>query len=439
MPKSKITAIITARGGSKRIPGKNIKLLNGKPLLWYPIRDAHKSRYIDNFFVSTDDSNIAAVAQRYGAEVIIRPKELATDRATSDSVLKHAIKYLHHHGLVVLLQPTAPLRTVQDVDRCIKLFLHHRPSILVTMGPRGSYTGSIYIFRAKDYARAQFRWQSLLHQNPYIHMMSARHEATNINHLKDWKAAEKLLFMKDADFELHSFNKHLAKEQRFSDAIGRLYPYLYGQGRLSDLKKKDDDLYRKLRDNPERIKALTGMPCGPSIIDIGCSEGLITMAIAEKNKTSSVVGIDIRPKAIKRSLLLWKRWPAHVRERVKFSVALPGHLLKARGKFDTVFFTEVLEHIAYTDHARILTEITRLLNHNGNLVISVPNRYPAKRYEQDGRQRWEAPAHLSYFGRSNFEALLKRYFKKVDFYTLRQDRKPEDGIWLIANCYGTRS
>lgn len=116
----KIVAVIPARGGSKRIPKKNIKLLAGKPLIAYTIEEAKKSEYIDDVYVSTDDDEIGNVALFYGAKVIKRPAELATDEADTESVLLHAIKYLDH-DYVVLLQPTSPLRTVRHIDKGIKL------------------------------------------------------------------------------------------------------------------------------------------------------------------------------------------------------------------------------------------------------------------------------------------------------------------------------
>lgn len=122
----KIIVIIMARGGSKRLPGKNIKLLNGKPLIAYAISAAINSRYRDRVIVSTDDKKIARVAQRWGAEIpFIRPAHLATDKATSSSVLLHAINFLeakenYRPDLIVLIQPTCPFVLPVDVDKVIE-------------------------------------------------------------------------------------------------------------------------------------------------------------------------------------------------------------------------------------------------------------------------------------------------------------------------------
>lgn len=122
----KIIAVIPARGGSKRIPRKNIKLLAGKPLIVYAIETALKSSYLDRVIVSTEDKEIAGVAKKYGAEIpFMRPMELATDTATSLSVLQHAVRFLEKNenykpDLIVLIQPTSPLILPEDIDKTIE-------------------------------------------------------------------------------------------------------------------------------------------------------------------------------------------------------------------------------------------------------------------------------------------------------------------------------
>lgn len=122
----KILGVITARGGSKGIPEKNIKPLNGKPLISYTIKAAHGSKYLDYSLVSTDDPKIARVSRKYKARVpFMRPAELATDIAKSIPVVLHALDWLRKHkkqkySYAMILQPTSPLRTAQDIDECIK-------------------------------------------------------------------------------------------------------------------------------------------------------------------------------------------------------------------------------------------------------------------------------------------------------------------------------
>lgn len=125
----KILAIIPARGGSKEIPYKNIVLLKGKPLIAYSIEIALKSKYINRIIVTTDNKEIARVAQKYGAEVpFMRPKKYAQDLSPDIDVFYHALTWLKENenyipDIVVNMRPVCPLRKVELLDKAIKLFL----------------------------------------------------------------------------------------------------------------------------------------------------------------------------------------------------------------------------------------------------------------------------------------------------------------------------
>jgi len=117
-----ILAIIPARGGSKGIPRKNIKLLAGKPLIAWTIEEAKKSKYIDRLILSSEDDEIIRVAKEWGCEVpFIRPEELAQDNTPGVEPVIHAINILNEkYDYVCLLQPTSPLRKDEDIDGCIE-------------------------------------------------------------------------------------------------------------------------------------------------------------------------------------------------------------------------------------------------------------------------------------------------------------------------------
>jgi CMP-N-acetylneuraminic acid synthetase len=135
----KILGVITARGGSKGIPGKNIKNLGGKPLIAYSIEVVKKSRMVTCLVVSTDDKEIAAVAKKYGAEVpFLRPAELATDTVGHLEVMQHAIKFMEDkHDIkfdyVVIFQPTSPFRTVEDINKTIKKLIVKKADSAVSL------------------------------------------------------------------------------------------------------------------------------------------------------------------------------------------------------------------------------------------------------------------------------------------------------------------
>ena len=114
-------AIIPARGGSKRLPRKNVLDLNGKPLIAYSIEAGLKSKYIDKVIVTSDDDEILTISERYGADTIKRPDELASDTATTFDAIKHAMENCERYDYIILLQPTSPLRNEKHIDEAIEL------------------------------------------------------------------------------------------------------------------------------------------------------------------------------------------------------------------------------------------------------------------------------------------------------------------------------
>ena len=113
-------AIIPARGGSKRLPRKNVLSLNGKPLISWSIEAGLKSKYIDKVIVTSDDDEILDIAKEFGSDIIKRPNELASDIATTFMAIAHTIENVEKYDYVVLLQPTSPLRAVENIDESIE-------------------------------------------------------------------------------------------------------------------------------------------------------------------------------------------------------------------------------------------------------------------------------------------------------------------------------
>lgn len=157
-----IIAIIPARGGSKRLPGKNVKLLANKPLIAWTIKAALESNVFDHVFVSTDSDEIAKVAKTFGAEVpFLRPVEIATDTATTNDVVTHLVEwfekeYIKEVTTVAILQPTSPLRNAQHIQEAFQVMkdkqakavvsvceLEHPIQFCNTLGLDGSMDGFI--------------------------------------------------------------------------------------------------------------------------------------------------------------------------------------------------------------------------------------------------------------------------------------------------------
>ena len=132
----RVLGVIPARGGSKGVLGKNIREVGGRPLIGWAIDQALGSRYIDRTVVSSDSPDIISVAQKLGGDVpFVRPAELATDTAPGVAPAIHAVVELPGYDYVVLLQPTSPLRTSEDIDACIDLCVFSGAPSAVAVSP----------------------------------------------------------------------------------------------------------------------------------------------------------------------------------------------------------------------------------------------------------------------------------------------------------------
>ncbi len=133
--KKSILAIIPARSGSKGLPHKNILELNKKPLIAWSIIEAKKSKYIDKCIISTNDKQIADISISYDAEVpFMRPPELSTDDANVNDVIKHAINKINNqYDIVIVLQPTSPLRKSSDIDQALELMINEGAPTVISV------------------------------------------------------------------------------------------------------------------------------------------------------------------------------------------------------------------------------------------------------------------------------------------------------------------
>lgn len=199
-----ILGIIPARGGSKGIPRKNIKEICGKPLIAWTIEAAKKSKLLDRFVVSTEDEEIANVARKYRAEVVPRPPELARDESLIWPVLQHVLQQINA-DVVVLLNPTSPVRDDDLIDRCIKRFLETKADSLATgftckLYEWGKYTprrqalpgwfhddGSVYVVKA-NFVREGKLWGERM-----VRMENSREQNVNVDEEFDFWLVEQIL------------------------------------------------------------------------------------------------------------------------------------------------------------------------------------------------------------------------------------------------------
>jgi len=152
----RVLGLVVARGGSKGVPRKNIRLLAGKPLLQYTAESALKARRLSRVILSTEDEEIAEVGRSCGLDIpFMRPMELAADSAPGFPVVQHAVGWLEEHGeyydAVCVLQPTNPLRRADDIDACIDLLERDGADAVVTILPvPAEYNPHWVYFQASD-------------------------------------------------------------------------------------------------------------------------------------------------------------------------------------------------------------------------------------------------------------------------------------------------
>jgi len=151
----KILGIIPARGGSKGIPGKNIRLLNGKPLIYYSIHAAQRSGVVNRLILTTDSIKIAEVGNQLGAEVpFIRPTELARDETPMFPVLEHAVNFVESEGwqadIILLLQPTAPLRQPEHIQAAVKMLIETKCDSVVSVVQIPQHYSPDFAYKVED-------------------------------------------------------------------------------------------------------------------------------------------------------------------------------------------------------------------------------------------------------------------------------------------------
>lgn len=148
---ARFLAVIPARGGSKGVPRKNIKLLAGKSLIAWTIEAAKSSKYITTTIVSTDDEEISTVAIEYGAEVpFIRPAYLAEDDTPGVAPILHALEQCPEYDYIVVLQPTSPLRTAEDIDGVIEKMLENDGDFCVSVAEASQSPYWMYTLKEHD-------------------------------------------------------------------------------------------------------------------------------------------------------------------------------------------------------------------------------------------------------------------------------------------------
>lgn len=251
----KIYAIIPARGGSKGLPGKNIRPLAGKPLLAHMIESAKASRHLNGIFVSTDSPQIASIAREWGAQAIDRPKDLANDVSSSESALLHALDHIREAegadpDLLIMLQCTAPFTSADDIDGTIEMLLAQNADSALAVVPFQHFlwknerneacginhdgfkrerrqdlepqyleAGSVYAMRSESFRKEQSRFCG----KTVLYVCPDQHRCHEIDDAADFHKAESLhawLSLPEKERENYRLQKNAALE--FPSGLGAL-------------------------------------------------------------------------------------------------------------------------------------------------------------------------------------------------------------------------
>jgi CMP-N-acetylneuraminic acid synthetase len=205
--KSKILAIITARGGSKGLPRKNVLQVNGKPLIAWTIESALNSEVISEIIVSSDDSEIIDTAREFGCTAFLRrPDHLATDTSNSVDVVLHALQELPGFDYVILLQPTSPLRTSSDIDGAFYLLKESKSPSCVSLCESEQSPYLMFDLQEKKKLRALLKQNIVSHRRQDLPKVYSLNGAIYIAEI-DWFLKTKNFISKETvGFIMNKYN-----------------------------------------------------------------------------------------------------------------------------------------------------------------------------------------------------------------------------------------
>jgi CMP-N,N'-diacetyllegionaminic acid synthase len=442
MSTNRVIAIIPARGGSKGIPGKNVRTIAGKPLVAHSIAHARTVSGIEAVYVSTDDPRIALVAREHGAQIIDRPADLSGDTASSESALVHALDWLAARGerepdAVVFLQATSPRRQPDDLSRALATFWEQGADSLFSatsahgfmwrVGASGpsplNYdpvhrprrqdapvdvieNGSIYIFKPSVLRR----YQSRLGGKIAVHMMRAE-DSFQIDepwemHLldqlirSDAPAASAAAPSRSGNFEGASTNSgplspaELAYFTRREPRAQPNYEAAYwGTVVDPDGKQRDRTIEREqhLADLAAELRFIGSLPKG-RILDVGCGLGFLLSGVADGWEKH---GVEVSGFAAERA--------------AQYGQIHHGDLASAKypdAHFDVVVLHHVIEHV--DEPLALLRETLRILKPQGRLVLGTPDfdGAMARRFGEKYRLLQD-PTHVSLFTNESMHRALR--------------------------------
>jgi len=229
-------------------------------------------------------------------------------------------------------------------------------------------------------------------------------------------------------------NKQTQSAEKYKDQIKRVFYQ-------NDV---DAKIKHMLQDDIRRIDVVREFDYGGRILEVGSSDGSVSIKIAEQKGVKEIIAIDIRQSAINdgkkllKDLVARKEISEKIAKKVKLKKYSIEDLPRRYGQFDSVCAYEVFEHLSPWDFMPVFKHLYKFIKPSGKFFISVPNRFPDKKYEKEGRSRWRWLDHRNFFSQLSLEFFLRSFFKDVIFYPLYPNEKIEKGLYLICECRGKK-
>ena len=327
---------------------------------------------------------------------------------------------------LVLLLPHFPFRTTQTVKEAISAFSETDPSFLMAIASSGLDAEVIYI-TSKEHLEKQSQFFGD-EQNAYPFMVDdvVGFKAFNPDHYNQALA-------QGVEETGYSTNKQRELAARYRDNVRD-----YDQEFLDDKEITDPVVLRSSRDAPERMNKLVAIPKGQRILDIGCSSGNVAIRYARvASEDSKILAVDIDDDLIATANGYLRRESPKVKEKLHFINKPIEEIDEKPESFNTITATEFFEHVLHSQHHQLMQQSLRLLKPDGNMVVSVPNRFPTELYVVQKRYRWDWFNHYTHFTQRSLEHFMGKYFKEVRFHPV-YDEPANQGIFLIAEGVGKR-
>lgn len=339
---------------------------------------------------------------------------------------QYLVEIVKVQGTIVFLLPFFPFRTRQHIEEALTAFRNMSPSFLISMNSAGNDAEMIYITTSAHFTKDRNIFAGS--GSAYIYM------ADNAQAFKSMSAdSYREALQAGVKRITYSTEKQEELAAKYRDNL-RDYDLEF----LDTKEILDPVVLRSSKDAPQRIAKLVDIKKGDRILDVGCSSSNVAIKYARKTGPQGyVVGIDIDKELIDTAHRFLQKEPEETRRKTRFICISAEEFQDQPESFDTVTATEFFEHILHTQHDAFMKHFLKLLKPQGNMIVSVPNRFVKDIYNLQKRYRWDWYNHYTHFTRKSLEFFLSKYFKEIKFYSV-YDENPEEGVFLIAEGKGKK-